>query len=950
MSRAKPRREPGSRRASRRLALKIAARTSARSLGRSALIAVMVALPVAGLTSIAIVFDSGRPTAQERIITELGRTEAQLLVVSTPSPDLVQVPTSHSYEDPTPSYGEFADLAEVLPSGTRILALSTGSVTATTATGSASFDVREGPSWDPSFAGKYDVTAGRTPRNDREVMVTAALLPRLGVALGGTVELRPPAPHTVTIVGVLDDSSIADSEQWFFARAGALSMPIAENPELAEYYLPDTVLDWDAVRDLNKQGITAVSRAVLLDPPPPSEGAEQQDNGSLLAIVSMAAVVAGFAAFEVILLAGAAFTVTARQQQRTLATIASVGAPRRLLFRVLSANGIVLGAIGGVLGVAVGIGAAAAFMAVTANGSATRYFGFHLPWLALLGFAIFAVVIGWIASLVPARAASRFDIVAALRGARKPPAPSTRRPVIGLVMLLVGIGIAIAGGILMAVLLEAGRGLPGGHPLLWLPVLLLIVGPVLAQIGLVLCGPLALRVIARLAQRSGIGARLASRDAARNPSRAVPALAAIMTTVFVTTVAMCMISAGQENSRLEHQYHYALGQVAVPLTSFEFDRESGDMTLSDYDNTDAIIDALKSTVDVASVGIIAGVPDPTDLVEGNGGADGIAVPIVPPRNLCPASPGSPTHSDEVDLPGTPEYLAMLTDWRCQGAYPAMTGLTSAHIHVGDADDLALVLGRQPSAGALRALAEGGAVSLYPEYVENGRFIIQWWPAEQATMATYGGQSGTAIREESLAAVVELPEHPISFGVFVSPATANRLGLVYTPMTLLASTVEPPNVAQRDALEAAMLGLPGNANGNIHAELELGPPQYASDWSWGLLALAALISLASAAVAIGLARFDGRQDDATLSSLGAGQRVRRAFAFWQALIICGVGAVLGAAIGLVPAFALSANPSWPFMPPWLQIGISVLALPLAIAVGSWLVAARNRVSARRIAIA
>lgn len=116
-----------------------------------------------------------------------------------------------------------------------------------------------------------------------------------------------------------------------------------------------------------------------------------------------------------------------------------------------------------------------------------------------------------------------------------------------------------------------------------------------------------------------------------------------------------------------------------------------------------------------------------------------------------------------------------------------------------------------------------------------------------------------------------------------------------------------------------------------------------------LGRSALIALASSAIAIGLARFDGRQDDATLSALGAGRVVRKSFAFWQAIIIAGIGSVLGAATGLVPAWALSAI-GLPFEPPWLLIGSAVVGLPLLIAAGSWLLATRSKVSARRVSIA
>jgi hypothetical protein len=60
--------------------------------------------------------------------------------------------------------------------------------------------------------------------------------------------------------------------------------------------------------------------------------------------------------------------------------------------------------------------------------------------------------------------------------------------------------------------------------------------------------------------------------------------------------------------------------------------------------------------------------------------------------------------------------------------------------------------------------------------------------------------------------------------------------------------------------------------------------------------------------------------------------------------------LGAGMGLVPALALGANADTPFVAPWLQIGLTALALPLAIACGSWLFTRRSRISARRVTIA
>lgn len=102
--------------------------------------------------------------------------------------------------------------------------------------------------------------------------------------------------------------------------------------------------------------------------------------------------------------------------------------------------------------------------------------------------------------------------------------------------------------------------------------------------------------------------------------------------------------------------------------------------------------------------------------------------------------------------------------------------------------------------------------------------------------------------------------------------------------------------------------------------------------------------------IGLARFDGRADDATLASVGAPNSTRRGFAFWQALVICSLGSVLGGALGILPALAMGLpGGPLPFSPPWMQIILAALVLPVVIAAGSWLLAGRTPKIARRLAV-
>lgn len=114
--------------------------------------------------------------------------------------------------------------------------------------------------------------------------------------------------------------------------------------------------------------------------------------------------------------------------------------------------------------------------------------------------------------------AYRIDVVQALRGARRPPRQNRRRPLIGLILLILGIAVTLAGGALLVTVTQNH----GTTALLsWALSGSLIGGPILAVLGLVLCSQLVLNSVARALGRSGVAARLATRDAARHPTRSV---------------------------------------------------------------------------------------------------------------------------------------------------------------------------------------------------------------------------------------------------------------------------------------------------------------------------------------------------------------------------------------------------------------------------------------------
>ncbi|AMM20525.1 hypothetical protein AX769_10660 [Frondihabitans sp. PAMC 28766] len=617
------------------------------------------------------------------------------------------------------------------------------------------------------------------------------------------------------------------------------------------------------------------------------------------------ALLGAFGLFEVCLLAGAAFAVGARHRQRGLAILSSVGATRRMIFAVMSIEGILLGLVGGILGTGLGIVAARIAEPILAQGSRAAYPGFHVDPRALALIVLGSAVSGWAAAAVPARSASRVDVVSALRGARRPPRPSIRRPMIGVFVAAFGSIVALLGGIVTVAAHQSPNTRPsvttGG-------IVLLVAGPVIMQIGMVLIAPLLLRWSSAILSRWGTGARLGSRDASRNPGRAVPALAAIMSCVFVSAFAMCLVSGGQQQSIREYAWQAPLHTATVSL----YDQQ-----------TDGTATLVPATGVVAAIG--------RDL----------------PRSRTRVLSGSPDFGvlgDAVPTYTAPRVAKKTASATARVAYGTFVDDSggSDHITVGSLDDLRAILGESVSPVSQATLARGGAVSLYPDYVDHGRVTFDTVKSISQKTLQNGGVAGKPIRTASVVAVVQKPAHPFSYGVFVLPATAARLGIHVVPSAVIATPAAAPTTAQLDAATNDLLAV----NQNLYLSFEDGPPLFAAQWSWALLVLTTVIALGASSIALALARADGRRDSDVLVAVGAAPRVQRAFGFWQGVVIAGVGAVIGVVLGLVPAFALGLKTAGmtsgfiPFAPPWLQLGLTAVAMPLLIAGGAWLTARRR----------
>jgi putative ABC transport system permease protein len=168
-------------------------------------------------------------------------------------------------------------------------------------------------------------------------------------------------------------------------------------------------------------------------------------SGTQTETLQVAALVVVMALIEVVLLAGPSFAVGARRQQRNLALVAASGGTPRQMRRVILAGAVVLGGIAAVLGLGLGLLAARLLVPWAQGFSGERFGPFDVRPLHLLGIAVFGLASALLAALVPAWVASRQDVVAVLGGRRGDRRPSLRSPVLGVVLLGVGVAWAAAG-------------------------------------------------------------------------------------------------------------------------------------------------------------------------------------------------------------------------------------------------------------------------------------------------------------------------------------------------------------------------------------------------------------------------------------------------------------------------------------------------------------------------
>ncbi|WP_205472626.1 FtsX-like permease family protein [Nocardioides sp. SYSU D00038] len=397
-------------------------------------------------------------------------------------------------------------------------------------------------------------------------------------------------------------------------------------------------------------------------------------------------------------------------------------------------------------------------------------------------------------------------------------------------------------------------------------------------LGMVLLVPVVLALVGRLGRSVPLPLRYALRDAARHRTRTVPAVAAVAATV--TGVVALGISITSDEAENRETYRPSLAAGAGLLTVYAADPD-----------WDALVGAVERVDPDVTTTPVRGVPESWDA--------------------GPWSYVEVADTDGVSL--RDEYGSSL----------------GASVLVGRAVPPALPgVAATDRARAGEVLAAGGVVAFTDGATGTEPVVVR-----TVTMDEMGNETA---RDETELEALLLPAAHRGAGplAVLSPGAADRAGVAVGKVGVVVegdlSEAEEQEIGEQVAAvsDAASFYVERGYQGDDETlVIQL-----------VLAGLGAVLMLGGTLTATFLALSDARPDLATLSAVGASPRTRRAVAASYALVVGGLGALLGALVGFVPGIAVTYPLTGQYAPggghfldvPWLMVLGVVVVLPLLTA--------------------
>jgi putative ABC transport system permease protein len=901
-----------------RVALRLARRDAWRNKGRSLLVLLLIALPVAAVTAVDVYARAERALRTETTyaLAQLGPV-ADAQVTLTGSSPITQAPVGWIGDPASGPPATVAAVEKALPPGSRLVARG---LPLYAAIESGDWGVAEElqiqDTRDPLIAGLWTTVEGRLPTARGEMALSDATARRIRAGVGSSVVVTPLSaprtPVTLTVTGLVADRG---------TRGGvALPGSVGTDSTPADVYLVDAPRDlsWADVRAVNAVGAAVISRSVLAAPPtfcgasqlclddravaqaPEDPDAIQRATDLAQRYAAIVGVVSVLVILQIALLAGPAFAVQLRRRQRELGLIGASGGDALSLRRTVLASGVVLGAAGAALGVAVGwsavwlLGGALSF-APLADAMGADLGVPNLP-VEVIGVAAVGVVAAIAAALIPAEAAGRGDVIDTLKGRRALPPVRTRVPVLGLVL-----------GALGVLVMTYGATIPDG--------VVLGIGVATAEIGLVLLMPFLVSRGALVARWLPLAPRLAVRDAGRHRMRTTAAACAIA----AAAAAAVAVSAWASSYALTSQASdvtYVEG--VLPLMVGDTYDENGTIITRGASTVPALRRVVDDTLPGARTALL------TDLTSTGPGSETFGALYCVSAASAAAATGPSVSAD---------------DRPCEGRMARGGRFGGSVVVLDDPAAVETLLGPlAPLDEARRTLEQGGAIVLQPGVVgADGRAALRPIAVDQQTS------------EEVPAELLRIPATEVLAGalpadVIVGPAALARGGPLAGAVARASSSTMLVLPAQADApdrptaQDRLTLALSKAGLDNVgYAYLGGGDLPGVVILAVGA-GVTALLALLAGLMVTGLALADGRADLVTLASVGAPPGSRRRMAASSAGFVSVLGCATGAVSGLIGArvlLPLASELQGRFVTPWAMLAAVVVGVPLLTAGVAWL---------------
>jgi len=514
--------------------------------------------------------------------------------------------------------------------------------------------------------------------------------------------------------------------------------------------------------------------------------------------------------------------------------------------------------------------------------------------------ALLPILLSLMASVSPAHTSSHIDTSAVIGGRVWEPSRLVRRRMIYPIALLTGLPVL-------------------GVAAWYGSVLALVVGIALLEIGLIGSIPYIFTRWRVPKRRASMSMRLALRDAVRNGHRTFPAMASILTTVFVACALLITLSSSNEAGWNSRPHVGKRGQIFVSTV------DKTDSNTRSRALMKAATEAVKNQRTVTSSAELSGM-------------------------AWNSGPGGPVTMVEAISPDGKSTFTMAADMG------AMAELDVAYI-VDDGTYLrqAGYLNENDMVRAVATLNSGGVLIPDRKYIDGaGQVKLRSLDMQAIADAKAAGFSDNELPDARVMGTQIFPASPLTrVNVMVlSPSAAASLGLKAVPLGQLLSVDKPVSTVDAPAFQATIARQVPGASAQV-----ITPTMRSQILPYIAALIAVVAAAATVALVVALSASDMRPDLDTLDAIGAAPAMRRHVTTWQGVVLAlnaiPTAVLSGLVVGVlaVITFARSGifptlTTLWPVVP-WRALLGMLIGMPLLCALVAIVLTPRHQKRIRRI---